>query len=302
MSVQTPQPPQPPHSAPPTGPGGGYGGNFQPQQQKPQRNTIGLIALIVAVVGFIFACIPGALIMGWILLPIAFVLSIVSFFQTGKRKGMGIAALILSIVGTLVGVIVFFAVVADAFDDAFNEEVTASTPDDEEGEGAEADAGEDADDSEGDAHESAEPAAEEGTRDNPYPIGTTLESDDWELTINEVELDATEEVMAENEFNEEPSEDSQYVLVNLTATYVGDDGNGDMPWVMVSYVTPGGNTINSYDANAVAPDGFDDSETLYEGASTSGNVVIEAPSEDVEDGTLAVEVSAFSDKQFVAVK
>lgn len=301
MSVQTPQPPQPPHSAPPTGPGGGYGGDFQPQQQKPQRNTIGLIALIVAVVGFIFACIPGALIMGWILLPIAFVLSIVSFFQTGKRKGMGIAALILSIVGTLVGVIVFFAVVADAFDDAFNEEVTASAPDDEEGEDAEADADEDAGGSEGDVDESDEPDAEEGTRDNPYPIGTTLKSEDWEVTINDVELDATEEVMAENEFNEEPAEESQYMLVNLTATYVGD-GDGDMPWVMISYVTPGGNTLDAYDANAVAPDSFDDGEILYEGASTSGNIVIEVPSEDVEDGTLAVEVSVFSDKQFVAVK
>ena len=42
-------------------------------------------AMIVAIVGFIFACIPGALIVGWILLPIAFVLSIVSLIVLVER-------------------------------------------------------------------------------------------------------------------------------------------------------------------------------------------------------------------------
>jgi hypothetical protein len=33
-----------------------------PQAQAKQKNTLGLIALIVGSIGFIFACIPGALI------------------------------------------------------------------------------------------------------------------------------------------------------------------------------------------------------------------------------------------------
>ncbi|MFF1875766.1 DUF2510 domain-containing protein [Kitasatospora herbaricolor] len=40
----------------------------------PQRNVLGIVALAVAVLGFIFAAIPGALIVGWVLLPIAFIL------------------------------------------------------------------------------------------------------------------------------------------------------------------------------------------------------------------------------------
>lgn len=72
-----------------------------PQQpKKNQSNILGLIALITAVIGFIFACIPGALIIGWILLPVAFILGLVSLFLQGKSKWMGITALILSIVGT----------------------------------------------------------------------------------------------------------------------------------------------------------------------------------------------------------
>jgi len=89
-------------------------------------HVLGVIALVAAVVGFVFACIPGALIVGWVLLPIAFILSLVALFQSG-RKWPAITGLILSIVGTIVGVIVFLVAVADAVDDAVrNDDSSAS--------------------------------------------------------------------------------------------------------------------------------------------------------------------------------
>jgi len=50
-----------------------------PMQQAPTplkkgRNTVGIVALAMAVIGFIFACVPGALIVGWILLPTSFII------------------------------------------------------------------------------------------------------------------------------------------------------------------------------------------------------------------------------------
>jgi len=92
-----------------------------------KKNVVALIAMIVAIVGFIFACVPGALIVGWILLPIAFVLSIVSLFLKGGRKWMGIVGLVVSIIGTIVGFIVFFAVVATAFDQSFDDAFSPET-------------------------------------------------------------------------------------------------------------------------------------------------------------------------------
>lgn len=91
-----------------------------PSDPVKKPNVLGIIALVAAVIGFIFACIPGALIVGWILLPIAFILSIVALFLKGT-KWPAIVGLIVSIVGTIVGVIVFFAVVAGAVDNAFNQ-------------------------------------------------------------------------------------------------------------------------------------------------------------------------------------
>jgi hypothetical protein len=78
----------------------------------------------VAAVGFIFACVPGALIVGWILLPISFILGIIALFQKGKPKWQGLTAIIVSVVGTIVGVIVFFALAAGAISDAIDDTVT----------------------------------------------------------------------------------------------------------------------------------------------------------------------------------
>src|SRR5690606_38772930 len=120
-------PPYPPSPPPPWSPAGPYPG--PPVAPGKERNTLGIIAVITAVVGFLFACIPGALIVGWVLLPIAFILGIVGVCQTGKTKGTSIAALIISVVGTVVGFVVFSAVVSDAFDDAFDtSDVSVATP------------------------------------------------------------------------------------------------------------------------------------------------------------------------------
>lgn len=89
-----------------------------PAGTKP--HVLGIIALAVAVIGFIFACIPGALIVGWVLLPIALILSIVALFLKGK-KWPAITALAVSIVGTIVGFVVFFTVVTTSFEQAFSE-------------------------------------------------------------------------------------------------------------------------------------------------------------------------------------
>lgn len=81
-----------------------------PQGKPPRtRNTIGLIAMIVAIAGFVFAVMEGAYILGWILLPIGFVLGLVGLFQRDKPKGMAIAAVIISIVGTIAGAIAFMS-------------------------------------------------------------------------------------------------------------------------------------------------------------------------------------------------
>lgn len=274
----------------------GYGPPTQalpprPTKTKKKSNVLGLIALIAAVLGFIFACIPGALIIGWILLPIAFVLAIVSLFLKDKVKWTGVTALIISIVGTIVGFVVFFAVVGTSFDNAFGGgDTKVATPS--------GDAG-----TKDQAATKENTAAKAGTRENPSPIRSVVESDDWRVVINSVTLAATDAVVAANQFNEPPAKGSQYIMVNYSATYIGDDADGQMPaFVSVEYVTANGTTVNGLDKLVVAPKPINTTSTLYKDGTATGNIAIEVPTATAGQGVLAVRPGMLADKVFVAVK
>jgi len=266
-----------------------------PVQPSAQRNTIGLIALICAVAGFILACIPGVLIVGWILLPISFILGLVSLFQKGRTRWQGITAIILSIVGTVVAALVFLVVVSNAVDDAFgtsSDTVVSSATD--------STTTDDADSSDSDQ---APTGTDTVTRENPAALGSEISSDEWKVVINSVTFDATSEVVAENPFNDPPADGYEYILINYTVTYVGDDPDGDMPaFVTVNYVTADGVTIDGTDTLAVAPDEIDTLTTLYNGGSVTGNEAIAVPSASARDGVLAVQPGLLADTVFVAVK
>lgn len=260
-----------------------------------ERNVLGIVALVVAVVGFVFACIPGALIVGWVLLPIAFILGIVSVFLPRKGKGLGVAAIIVSVVGTVVGFIVFFAVVANSFSEAFggDSEVVASEQVQE---------GESVLDEGAESDEEEAPVAEVGTRDNPAPLGSVIENNEWSVVLNSVDFDAADAIAAENMFNEPAPEGFAYIMVNVTVTYLGNDPDGAMPWVGIDYVTAEGNTIDQSESFVVAPDELDMFSQLYEGASATGNLVLIAPADSVEEGVFAVTPGMFGDKVFVSVQ
>lgn len=94
-----------------------------PRATKP--SIIGLIALGAAVLGTILACIPATIIIGWVLLPIAFILSIIAFFIKGK-KWAPIAAVSVSVVGTIIAIIVAIILAGVALA-AYTEEISSST-------------------------------------------------------------------------------------------------------------------------------------------------------------------------------
>ncbi|TFF17536.1 hypothetical protein EQW79_009515 [Cellulosimicrobium terreum] len=253
------------------------------------------MALAAAVVGFVFACIPGALIIGWVLLPIAFILSIIGFFVQGKKWPV-VTALVLSVVGTIVGFIVFFTVVSDSVDEAFGgSDVTVTTPDAEDSAPAEDEGA--AEGTETDTEQEA--ASEPGSRDNPVPLGSVISGDEFDVTINSVQLDATDEVMAANTFNEAPPEGFTYAVIDATITYTGAD-SGYAMMVDIDYVASTGEVLTSYDTVAVPPEPQLGLDELYTGGTTTGKMAIAVPSGD--PGLLRVTPGLFSDEVFVTLQ
>ena len=288
--------PHPPYGGH-AGPQGQYGGPppqygfpaygnapFPGEEPAKKRNTLGIIALVVAILGAIMSVVPGAAIIGWILLPFGFIMGLVGLFASGKPKGSAIAAVIVSILGTIMAVAFFVTVIGDAFDSAFDDTVAVSRSDSGGSDGeAAAVAGDSGDDV--------------GSRDNPAAIGDVLGTGDWKVVVNSFNRNATDQVMAANMFNDLPPAGSQYALVNLTATYVGDE-SGHADFLSVSFVTDGGNVIRSYDNMAVTPEPLEGE--LYTGASATGNVSLAIP--EGESGLLRLELSMFGGEVFVAVE
>lgn len=259
-----------------------------PHYSPPIAKPVGLAvtALVVGIVAFLTGLIP---ILG-ILLGLTGVVFGVLALVKRQSKGMSITGLCLASVAAVVSLfstVGMFALVGQAPNVATSPAPSAEAP----AELTEA--------------TPTEPKAKEElglTRDSPLPLGSTLESGAWQVTINSVELDATQSVLEGNMFNDEPAEGHQYAMVNVTAKYLGADAEGDYPSLVVQYVTSEGNTITQSDSFALPPEAFDLSETLYEGASASGNIALMVPTDGAADGVLAVKAEAFADKRFVSVQ
>jgi hypothetical protein len=243
---------------------GPYGGAPAPQPFGPyppikQKNTIGLIALVVSVIGLIFSCIKGALIVGWVLLPIAFILGIVALVQSGKSKGTGTAAIIISIVGGIVGAAVFATVVTDSVHDAFKGSNLSASP------SAAASAP---------TTDQSNAGNPDGSRENPYPIGETVGNQDWKVTLG-APHEAWSEISATNEFNDPPKAGMQFWIIPVTAVYTGDATGNLMFGISVKFVGSDNRTYG--DSCGVIPNPLSDIGDLYKDGVGKGNTCVAVP-------------------------
>ncbi len=120
---------------------GGYGNNgngfnqnpynngapYGPNGGKRANNVLGLIALGSSVLGLILGCIPVVAILGWILLFAGFVMGIIALVQKNKSKWAGITAIVVSVLGTILSMIIVFVVAVTALAESTDGEYSTST-------------------------------------------------------------------------------------------------------------------------------------------------------------------------------
>ncbi len=132
-----------------------------------------------------------------------------------------------------------------------------------------------------------------GTRDNPLEVGTRIEMGEWDLAVSEVQFDATDAVLEENQFNDPPVDGRQFVLIAVDATYEGDESG--TAWLDFSWAVVGsqGNAFGTGtdDYCGVIPDSLDDTGETFPGGSVSGNVCVSVESDQVEGATIRIEES-----------
>lgn len=281
--------PAPPPTQPPATP------------EQPKNSMLSKIALGVSIAGFLFGVIPGAIAFGWFLLFVGFVLGVVAAFQKGK-KTFAAVAIILSVVGTIISMVASLLFVGKALDDAFSGDVVIGVEeeaDTEDAEGADETAEGGGEDTSGDEDAEDGDATALGTREDPIEVGIPFSSKDWEVVVNSIDPDATDEIIsAKPMMNSEPEDGSQYMLINLTATYLGEDSSLDSV-VQVAYVTDGGEVFKGYESVVFAPDPTFGAKELYTDSSSTGNIAIEIP--EGSTGLVRVEPGLFADEVFIAI-
>ncbi len=151
------------------------------------------------------------------------------------------------------------------------------------------------------ATEEDQAATGEGNQDSPLPFGEVGRVGDYEVRVLEVTPDATELVLAENQFNEPPAEGNQFYMVRVEVTYTGS-GSGD-PGFDLNFQSVGdrnqGYDISSADCGVVPEQGYEVGE-LFEGGAAEFNVCWEISSDDAESLVMYVEpLFSFEDDQRV---
>jgi hypothetical protein len=124
--------------------------------------------------------------------------------------------------------------------------------------------------------------------DNPVPIGSSKAVATWEVEVVGLSPNADAAIHAANQFNEKPPQGSQYVMVTLKNTFVGN-GSGD-PYSDQTWSLIGGDGTLYEDADfVVLPKDLSNVGKVPAGASGIGNVAFIVPSGQVHNVTLYLE-------------
>lgn len=140
-----------------------------------------------------------------------------------------------------------------------------------------------------------------GTRDDPFPAGSTLTASlaaggSVNLQLGPATWDAGAAIAAENMFNDPAPAGSTYVLVPVTMTNVDSPEGQSTFLVDVIYVAPDGRSFEE-EYGVVAPNELSHVADLYSGGVGSGNLVFTIPA-DAQGGVWGVSYG-FADPVFV---
>jgi hypothetical protein len=240
-----------------------------PQENLNAGKGLAITALVLAIVSLLLCWVPfvNNLVfgLGFIALGFAIAATVITVKRKSKSKGMSIAALIISVV-SIIGVIVsqiFYASLIDSVANSIEDAADGVVAVDD-GEQAE-------------VAEATTLALGEGAA-----IG-----DEYNVTVKAVNLDATKDILAMNQFNQDP--EGQYVLIDLVTEYVGSE-EGD-PWIDLAVKLVGGDArqygsstcMASLEKEALTV------PTLENGGVGEYQLCLDVPAEAVKDAKLFVE-------------
>ena len=146
-------------------------------------------------------------------------------------------------------------------------------------------------------------SADQGTRDNPVPFGAAADVGDWTVTVVDAVPDATDLVLAENQFTDPPPAGSQFYLITLRATY-----NGAEPATFafaVSWSAVGESAVSYVESEhrcGSLPNDIFNVPEVFEGGTVEGQICFTVRAEDVDSLVLYLGPLFGDDDVFFALR
>lgn len=128
--------------------------------------------------------------------------------------------------------------------------------------------------------------------DQAIPVGQSAEVGPWTLLVVEVIGDATDAVLAENQFNDPPEGGDLLYMATVEATYDGPESSTF--WVDMTLKAVGDLSVayEGLDGSCgVIPDAIDDSGETFPGGTITGNVCWKVSADDVGSLVMVAEES-----------
>jgi len=147
---------------------------------------------------------------------------------------------------------------------------------------------------------SEDPDSELGTRNNPISLGKSVVVNDWKVQVTSVNKDAAKLVLAADPYTKKPSAKERYVLVNLEATYLGEESGVPSSDLRFKIVGSKGNTFAL--SCGYSSDSFDNNGETFRGASVEGTLCFTVDANQISGATISVQ-SDYSgdDRKFISV-
>lgn len=112
-----------------------------------------------------------------------------------------------------------------------------------------------------------------GSRGSPVPVGEVARVGDWDVRVVSATPNATDQVLAENEFNDPPAEGRQFFVVALEATYVGEESGQFWADVSAKALDDGNVTYSAFeDSCGSIPNSIDNTGEAFTGGMVAGNL------------------------------
>jgi hypothetical protein len=135
--------------------------------------------------------------------------------------------------------------------------------------------------------------------DDPVPAGTWASVGAVDLVVLANEPDATERVLAENEFNTAPEPGNRFVMWRVAVANAGEQTTPLLAEVSFAVAGPSTVVYNTSANCGVIPEQLDEFRDVFPGGTVEGNLCWEVSDEDAGALVLLVDEFAFSSERMV---